>query len=236
MKFSSFQTNRFYQVIMVIFLSAFMISGGRGKSMSPIGVLEKMKTYEAKNFSHLLGMEGLSEALLKNHFKLYEGYVQNTNALIEKIEKMEFEGKPPVEYSELKRRFGFEFDGMRLHELYFGNLTKGGKSLDSSSALAEKIKEVYGGFDGWKKHFVATGSMRGVGWVVLYYDNQNHRLFNEWIGDHEVNHLAGCRPILVMDVWEHAYMPDYQLDRGKYIEAFMKNINWDEAAKRFNHE
>jgi superoxide dismutase, Fe-Mn family len=204
--------------------------------MAPIGVLEKMSGYEAKNFSNLLGMVGFSDTLLKNHFKLYEGYVQNTNALIEKVNKIEFEGKPPMEYSELKRRFGFEFDGMRLHELYFGNLIKGGKPLDPASPLAEKIKEVYGGFDGWKKHFVATGLMKGVGWAVLYYDPQNHRLYNVWIAEHETNHLAGCKPILVMDVWEHAYMTDYQLDRGKYIEAFMKNINWDEAVKRFNHE
>jgi len=197
--------------------------------------MEKMSTsYQAKDFSHLLGMDGLSEALLKNHFKLYEGYVQNTNTLIDKLEKMEVGGKPSPEYSELKRRFGFEFDGMRMHELYFGNMVKDGKDLDKNSALAEKIKEVYGSFDGWKKHFVSTGLIRGVGWVVLYYDPVGHRLFNDWIDEHQNNHLVGCRPILVMDVWEHAFMPDYQLDRAKYVDAFMKNINWTEAANRFN--
>lgn len=189
--------------------------------------------YQAKDFSSLLGMEGLSDTLLKNHFKLYEGYVKNTNDIIQILENMTPEAKPSIEYSEVKRRFGFEFCGMRLHELYFGNLIRGGKPLDANSALARKINEEYGSFEAWKKHFVATGMMRGVGWAVLYCDCDRGRLMNVWVNEHHVNNLPTCRPILVMDVWEHAYMTDYQIDRAKYVEAFLKNVNWQEAAKRF---
>jgi Fe-Mn family superoxide dismutase len=189
--------------------------------------------YEAKDYSHLLEMPGFSDTLLNNHFKLYQGYVKNTNLLSEKLNTLlkKGEDRTPV-YAELKRRFGFEFNGMRLHEYYFGNL--GGKNeLDEKSPLYKKMVRDFGSFDAWKKDFISTGSMRGIGWVVLYWDPKSDRIFNCWINEHEVSHLAGCKPIVVMDVFEHAYMTDYQLNRAQYMEAFLKNINWDMAAKRF---
>jgi Fe-Mn family superoxide dismutase len=192
------------------------------------------ESYEAKDYSHLLGMAGFSDTLLNNHFKLYQGYVKNTNLLSEKLNALlkKGEDRTPV-YAELKRRFGFEFNGMRLHEYYFGNL--GGKNeLDEKSALYKKMIRDFGSFETWKKDFISTGSMRGIGWVVLYWDFKNDRIFNCWINEHEISHLSGCKPILVMDVFEHAYMTDYQLNRANYIEAFFKNINWEIAAKRFS--
>ena len=189
-------------------------------------------TYSAKDYSNLIGMEGFSETLLKNHFTLYQGYVTNTNKLSDLLAAMLKEGKTATpEYSELKRRFGFEFNGMRLHEYYFENL--GGKTpLGKTSALAKKLADAYGSYDAWEQDFRATGAMRGIGWVILYQDNVTGWLFNQWINEHEVGHLAGCRPILVMDVFEHAYMIDYGLKRADYITAFFKNINWDVVAGR----
>jgi len=221
------------RILIVVFLSACLISGRKGSSMIQSQVQEKTM-YKAKDFSHLLGASGLSDELLKNHFKLYEGYVKNTNDLLEKLEGMSPETKPSVDYSEIRRRLGFEFCGMRLHEYYFGNLTKDGKSLDPNSALSQKINENFGDFETWRKHFIATGMMRGIGWAVLYYDPHQDRLINVWIDEHQVNNLPGCEPILVMDVWEHAFMLDYQLEKAKYIEAFCKNVDWDAAAKRFD--
>jgi superoxide dismutase, Fe-Mn family len=191
------------------------------------------ETFQAADFGKLSGMEGFSDTLLQNHFKLYQGYVKNTNALAEKLGSMLKEGKTDTpEYAELKRRFGFEFNGMRLHEYYFGNLG-GRKDLDQASPLYATLVREYGSYAQWKKDFIATGLMRGIGWVVLYKDTQTGRLFNCWVNEHEVNHLAGCKPLLVMDVFEHAYMTDYQLDRARYIEAFFKNVNWEAVAKRF---
>jgi Fe-Mn family superoxide dismutase len=182
--------------------------------------------YEAKDYSKLIGMEGFSETLLKNHFTLYQGYVTNTNKLMDTLASMLKEGKVGTpEYAELKRRMGWEFNGMRLHEYYFDNL--GGKAaLDKSGRLAKKLAENFGSYEDWEKDFRGTGAMRGIGWVILYQDNVSGKLFNQWINEHDVGHPAGCVPILVMDVFEHAFMTDYGLKRADYIEAFFKNINW----------
>ncbi len=188
--------------------------------------------YMSKDYSKLIGMEGFSQTLLNNHFTLYQGYVTNTNKLSDILAGMLKEDKTAApEYAELKRRFGWEFDGMRLHEYYFENL--GGKDpLDKSGALAKKLVESFGSYEAWEKDFRATGAMRGIGWVALYQDNVSGNLFNVWINEHDTGHLAGCRPVLIMDVFEHAYMVDYGLKKADYIAAFFKNINWKVVASR----
>ena len=188
--------------------------------------------YEAKDYSSLIGMDGFSEALLKNHFTLYQGYVANTNkvmGLLDEMLKADKIGTP--EYAELKRRLGWEFNGMRLHEYYFDNLGGDGK-LDTGGKLAQQINEDLGSYASWEKDFKAIGAMRGIGWTVLYQDSLTRRLFNLWINEHDVGHPAGCRPILVLDVFEHAFMLDYGLKRADYIGAFFNNIDWKEAEKR----
>ncbi len=182
--------------------------------------------YAAKDYSALLGLKGFSDTLLKNHFTLYQGYVTNTNKASDQLALMLKDGKTATpEFAELKRRFGWEFNGMRLHELYFENL-KGEGGLNPSGKLAKKMTQEFGGVDAWEKDFRACGAMRGIGWVVLYFDPAGDRLFNSWINEHDVAHLAGCIPLLIMDVFEHAYFTDYQLKRADYIEAFISNINW----------
>jgi len=188
--------------------------------------------YTAKDYGKLIGMEGFSETLLKNHFTLYQGYVTNTNKLWDLLTAMLKEGKAGApEYAELKRRFGFEFNGMRLHEYYFENLG-GKKPLEKTGALAKKVAGAYGSYDAWEQDFKATGAMRGIGWVILYQDNVSGKLFNQWINEHDVGHPAGCVPILIMDVFEHAFITDYGLKRADYIEFFFKNINWAVAESR----
>src|SRR3989338_3321826 len=189
--------------------------------------------YTAKNFERLLGTAGMSDTLLKNHFTLYEGYVKNTNAALERLEALAKEGKRGTsEYAELKRRFGWEWNGMKLHELYFGNMKKGGRVFGAESALGKKIAAQWGSFEEWAKGFKATGTMRGIGWVILAHDKEADRLFNISVNEHEVGHLAGATPLLVMDVFEHAFMLDYDLKRADYIEAFWKAVDWEVAAGR----
>jgi superoxide dismutase, Fe-Mn family len=187
--------------------------------------------YEPKKFEKLLGLEGFSEKLLKNHFTLYEGYVANVNKLTDFLKKAEFD--TPA-YAELKRRFGWEFDGMRLHELYFENMMPGGSELAENMELRKKIIEDFGAVENWKKQFKTIGTMRGIGWAVLYYDQEGDRLFNAWINEHDEGHLVGCAPILVMDVFEHAYLTDYEIKKADYIEAFLKVICWHVAEVRFS--
>lgn len=189
-------------------------------------------TYTAKEYAGLIGMEGFSETLLKNHFTLYQGYVTNTNKVLETLDQMLKDGKTATpEFAELKRRLGWEFNGMRLHEFYFENL--GGKSpLAKDGRLAGKMARDFGSYEAWEKDFRGVGAMRGIGWAVLYQDEANGRLINFWINEHDVAHPAGCTPILIMDVFEHAFMLDYGLKRVDYIEAFFKNVDWKAAEAR----
>lgn len=188
--------------------------------------------YAAKDYGRLIGMAGFSETLLKNHFALYQGYVANTNKLLETLAAMAGDGRTGTpEYAELKRRLGFEFNGMRVHEYYFDNL--GGKAApDKGGKLGRKLAEEFGSWEAWEKDFRATGAMRGIGWAILYEDTVTGRLINQWINEHETGHLAGGAPILVMDVFEHAFMIDYGLKRPDYIEAFFKNIDWTVTESR----
>jgi len=144
--------------------------------------------YQAKDFSHLYGMKGFSDALLSQHFTLYQGYVKNTNKLHVKLDEMSKVGQDRTpDFAGLKRMYGWEFDGMRLHEYYFENL--GGKAaLDSSSNLYKAIVDQYGSFDQWKKDFAATGLIRGVGWAILYRDSRTGKLTNAWISEHNLGH------------------------------------------------
>jgi len=189
-------------------------------------------TYEAKDYSGLLGLPGFSETLLKNHFSLYQGYVTNTNKLLDLLAQMMKEGKMATpEFAEMKRRLGWEWNGMRLHEYYFENL--GGKEpLKPEFRLYQKIGENFGSYELWEKEFKAMGAMRGIGWVALYQDTATGRLINFWINEHDVGHPAGGNLLLIMDVFEHAYLTDYGLKRADYIEAFFKNINWKVVESR----
>ena len=189
--------------------------------------------YSAKDYNYLIGMEGFSETLLKNHFTLYQGYVTNTNKVLDTLDQLLKDSKTGTpEYAEIKRRLGWEFNGMRLHEYYFENLGKK-DPLNKKSKLLSKIDDDFGSYENWIKDFKATGMMRGIGWVILYHDPAGNRLFNFWINEHDVAHPSGCAPLLIMDVFEHAYMIDYGLKKTDYIEAFFKNINWLEIEKRF---
>ena len=189
-------------------------------------------TYTAKDYSRLIGMEGFSETLLKNHFTLYQGYVANTNKVLDILDQMLKEDRAATpEFAELKRRLGWEFNGMRLHEYYFDTLGGDG-AVDSNSRLALKKIEEFGSIETWQKDFRAVGAMRGIGWAVMYQDNVSGRLFNLWVNEHDAGHPAGCMPILVMDVFEHAFMLDYGLKRADYIEAFFRNVDWKAVEAR----
>ncbi|MGE0127735.1 MAG: superoxide dismutase [Blastocatellales bacterium] len=192
--------------------------------------------YKAQTFN-LSGLNGISDGTLAMHFKLYEGYVTNTNALNEQIAELakgELTAKEMPVFSELTRRLGFEYNGMVLHEWYFGNMMKGGSGdPDKNSAFHKAAAASFGSYENWKKNFVAVGKMRGVGWAACYQDPVNGGLSNHWITLHEINNIAGFNPILIMDVWEHAFIRDYApADRPKYIEAFFSNINWAACDER----
>lgn len=186
--------------------------------------------YKSNNYAHLFGMSGFSKQLLENHFTLYQGYLDHTNQLLEALSRMKKDPKAP-EFAELKRRFGWEFNGMRLHEYYFENL--GSTNPLKKCPLQKAIEKEFGSLSAWEADFKATGALRGVGWAIVYRDTTG-ALLNTWIDEHDCGHLTGCSPILVLDVFEHAFLFDYGLERGEYIEAFMKNVDWKIASERYD--
>jgi len=201
--------------------------------------MRQAKAYKAKQFN-LSGLQGISDKTLEMHFKLYQGYVKSVNELNEKIAEMLKDGKVDQDefpaYSELTRRLGFEYNGMVLHEHYFNNLQKQGAgkpSTDSNFVKAAKIS--FGSYDLWRTDFVGVGKMRGVGWAICYQDPNTGMISNYWITLHEIGNISGFIPILVMDVWEHAFILDYApADRPKYIESFFANVDWNAVQKRLS--
>jgi Fe-Mn family superoxide dismutase len=196
--------------------------------------------HQIKQF-HLSGLHGISDETLQMHFKLYEGYVRETNRLIEQITKFLKSGRiaedeMPV-YSELKRRLGFEYNGMVLHEYYFGNLTKqGGDAPSGGAAFRGAVEASFGSFDAWRADLVSVGKMRGVGWAICYQDPLSGQVSNHWITLHETGNVTGFKPLVVLDVWEHAFLLDYKpAERSKYIDAFFANLDWNAVDERLQH-
>ena len=179
--------------------------------------------YQQKDFTHLLGLAGFSDTMLTNHFVLYAGYVKNSNLLWEKLDGGVESGS--AEYQELKRRIAWEIDGMRMHELYFENLTIGKKEIGSKTK--ELLEKNFGSIENWEKSLVTNCSTRGIGWVVLLQDNVTKEVFHAWVGEHNSGHILDCTILLVIDVWEHAFMTDYGIKRVDYINAILPVINWE---------
>ncbi len=185
--------------------------------------------YKAVDFSHLLGkVKGISDDLMKIHFKLYEGLVDATNKSLSIIEKGNT--KNMVEYSSVQKQLPLFFNGMRLHELYFGCM--GGEGA-MSPELSDAINQSFGSFKNWKTNFMATGNVPAVGFVCLMRDKKNGQLYNIWINEFNVGELIDVDIILVMDMWEHAYLCEFGLNTTKYQETFLNNVNWSIVSKRF---
>jgi len=193
--------------------------------------------YRTKSFN-LHGLQGISDKTVDLHLSLYEGYVKATNVLQGRIADFLKDGTVDQEelpaYSELTRRLGFEYNGMILHEYYFDNLTpQASVKPDSTSSFLRQAEASFGSYERWKTDFSSVGKMRGVGWAVCFQDPADGRLTNHWITLHEHGNVAGFKPVLVMDVWEHAFLLDYPpSQRGQYIDAFFSNVNWRVVDRR----
>jgi len=196
-----------------------------------------VKTYKEQKFDHLRGLEGISDKQVEEHLSLYAGYVKQVNTLNEELAKLRADGKASgknAEFAELTRRLGFEYGGMILHEYYFSNLRRAAEPKPAaSSPLATALGESFGSVDQWRTDFQAIGEMRGIGWVILFEDPVTDRLTNHWVTLHQEGIPAGFKPLLVMDVWEHAFMRDYKAtEKAKYVEAFFRNIDWAIVERR----
>jgi len=193
-----------------------------------------MKKFEEKKFQ-IQKLKGISDKNIEEHLKLYAGYVKNANLILEHIEELSPQSeKYAYELDELRRRFSFEFDAMRNHEYYFSALESGSTPLTTSGSLAKAIEQEWGSFENWLNRFKSISLTRGIGWVFLYYDQQTKRLLNQWVDEQHLGHLTGLSPVLALDMWEHAYVADYQPSGKKqYVEDFFANLNWSVIEKTF---
>lgn len=193
-----------------------------------------MSTYEQKTFN-IPELKGISAKSIEEHLKLYSGYVANTNNILSKIKELrdsDAEGNAYV-IGELRRRLGFEFDGMRNHEYYFASLEGGAQEL-TDGALKTALTDQYGSNDRWLAEFKQLAKTRGVGWAVLYKDGEN--LINAWIDEQQLGHLTGLKPVLMLDMWEHSFVGDYwPSGKGQYVDDFFANVNWSVIEKNFEH-
>lgn len=195
-------------------------------------------TYTARTFN-LPELKGLSKEQIDVHLKLYEGYVKHTNLIMESIKALADDTSEGATYTknELRRRLGFEFDGMRMHEYYFEQFEGGAEAPTPSAPLADAANEKYGSWDGFIAHIKEVAGTRGIGWVVVYFDPKGRTLHTAWVDDHQLGQLSGLPIMLALDLWEHAFMVDYKpAEKKSYVDAFFENLNWGVVESRFLDE
>lgn len=197
-----------------------------------------MKNYEPKKFN-IPELKGISQKSIEEHLKLYEGYVKFTNSILEEVKKLSEDPRGPSEHlyaiTEMERRFGFEFDGMRNHEYYFSSFEGGPNPLVDGSDLKLAIEKEWGSFEKWLALFKTLAKTRGVGWAILYYDPLSEKLLNAWVDEQHLGHLTGLSPVIALDMWEHSYVGDYwSSGKGQYIDDFFTNLNWTVIENNYN--
>jgi len=195
-----------------------------------------MQQFQEKKFN-IGKLVGISDKTTEEHLRLYAGYVKNANLVMEKITELGQDmEKNSYLIGELFRRFSFEYNGMRNHEIYFDSLSDGAKPLDENSALCKALLESFGLMEHFLGAFKFLALTRGIGWAMLWYDKKDDRLLSSWVDEQHLGQLSGCVPILALDMWEHSYVADYQPSgKKKYIEDFFANLNWEKVEKNFDN-
>lgn len=192
-----------------------------------------MKTFTARTFS-IPELKGISRASVDEHLKLYAGYVKHANLILGELAALPATPEAAYAGAEMQRRFAFEFGGIRNHELYFSLLEGGPKALDAAGPLAQKIAADFGSVEAWQASFAKLFATRGPGWAMLGLDRVDDALRNYWVDEQHNGHLPGVMPLVAVDFWEHAFVPDYQASgKAKYAEDFLANVNWGVAEARF---
>ncbi len=193
-----------------------------------------IKKFEERKFN-IPALKGISLKTIEEHLKLYSGYVKNANTILEKIDEMKQDSeKNAYALGEVMRRFGFEYNGIRNHEVYFTSLEDGAKALVSDSNLKKQIEKDFDSFELWLAGFQALALTRGVGWAMLYYDRIEGRLLNAWVDEQHLGQLQDCSLILGLDMWEHSFVADYQPSGKKsYVGDFFVNLNWEKVEGSF---
>jgi len=195
-----------------------------------------MQKFQEQSFS-IGELKGISSKNIEEHLKLYAGYVKNLNTVVNKIEEFNQDKENNIFFlGELYRRFSFEYNGMKNHEIYFDSLSDGAKSLDAMSILYKKIINDFGSYEKFFEDFKTLALTRGIGWASLWYNKERDMLMTSWIDEQHLGQLNNTTMILGIDMWEHAYVYDYPTsEKKKYIEAFFENLNWNKIENNFTN-
>ncbi|MEN3351834.1 MAG: superoxide dismutase, Fe-Mn family [Bradyrhizobium sp.] len=194
----------------------------------------KAMSYQAKPMSFdPKSISGISEKILVSHYENnYVGAVKRLNAIGTQLAELDFAKAPNFVINGLKREELIAANSMILHEVYFDGLGGAGKP---GGALAEAITRDFGSMERWRTEFTAMGKAEGggSGWVILAYSPRDKRLVNQWAADHTTT-LAGGRPVLVLDMYEHAYHMDFGAAAARYVDVYMEAMRWDNAARLYD--
>ena len=193
-----------------------------------------MDYFTAKTFQ-IPELKGISAKNIEEHLKLYAGYVKFSNYIQNQITELAKDSeKNAYELGELQRRFAFEYDGMRNHEIYFSQF-EGGAAPLADGALKAALEKEWGSVDAFLARFKAVAMTRGIGWAMLYQDPESGHMLTQWVDEQHLGHLQGLKPILAIDMWEHAFVYDYPTsEKKKYVEAFFENLNWQKVEECFS--
>jgi Fe-Mn family superoxide dismutase len=183
-------------------------------------------------------LKGISAKNIDEHLKLYAGYVTNANLILKKIPEYEGYAKEdtfaPYAVNEIRRRFSFEYNGMRNHELFFASFEGGPKAITAGGTLSEAINKEFGSYENFLTRFKATAMTRGIGWAMLSLDTESSHLLIHWLDEQHLGQLQSAKPLLALDIWEHSFVADYQPSGKKqYVDDFFENLNWEVIEKRF---
>ncbi len=191
-----------------------------------------MEKFQEQKFN-IGELKGISAKNIEEHLKLYAGYVKNANGIMDKMAELD-SVKDAYIVGEMFRRFSFEYNGMRNHEIYFSTLTGGPKSLNQDSLLGKRLLGLFGSMEKFLSEFTALALTRGVGWAMLWYDKKDDKFLASWVDEQHLGQLQGCVPLIALDMWEHAYVYDYPTsEKKKYVEAFFENLNWEVVEENF---
>jgi Fe-Mn family superoxide dismutase len=188
--------------------------------------------YTPKDYKNLLGIKGFSDLSLNTHFTLYEGYVKNINSILDKL-RSEGLDKTSIEAAEMRRRLSWEYNGMKLHEIYFESISQAPNPIDLNSRLITKINEAYGDFSKFLGILKSTGMARGIGWVAVLKEDKTDDIFTVWFEEHDTGIFANSKVLLCIDMLEHAFILDYGTKKADYIDSFLESVDWKIVEDRF---
>jgi Fe-Mn family superoxide dismutase len=189
----------------------------------------------AQTKTYSIPTEALSQANKKNHYELYEQYVKDFNRIsaeLDAVSRANASGNHSL-FRSLKIDETYNLNAVYLHELYFANIGDLQSEITMDTLAYMRLERDFGSFDDWQRDFLACASASRCGWVVTGYNIFTQTYMNYVVDLHSLNVPVGVIPVVVMDVWQHAYYKDYLKDVSEYTQNMMRELNWNVIESRF---